>query len=104
MRRVCASWCWSARSSHDRKGRPPDHYLPLILNAIQRLVEEKQLTPAAARRYAADRLLGLLPLSRAVPAFGLPPRLLTDATLTPEQTHARARASLVARLKAAATG
>jgi len=76
--RVKATWpekvgvgSWIDGANHPRnsrqRGRPEDHYLPLLIRAIELLrAEHGWTTYHPARVYVADRLLAVLPLAAAM--------------------------------------
>jgi hypothetical protein len=92
------SWIDNANHPKDprQRGRPSDHYLPLLTKAIELLQHENNWTRYRAHRYIADRMLSLLPRHIVERALDIPDHVV--ANLPDDARHAVARKWIVRRL------
>ena len=99
--RRAASWIDSANHPRDprQRGAPRDHYLPIVLKAIDALIEQRGWKLYRARRYTADRLLMLLPWELTQSILDIPEHVINSDG--PEERHRQARDWLINQWKAA---
>jgi len=98
------SWIDAQNHPHDpqRRGRPHDHYLSLLVKAVVLLEREQEWTQYRARRYVADRLLSLLPGTLTVRVLCIPQHVLDGKS--GDARHAAARKWIMNRLQQACRG
>jgi len=91
---------WIDGTNHPKnplqRGRPINHYLPLVLKAVAMLQEQHGWTRYRAHRHVADRLLSVLPVEIAERILEIPNHVVKD--LNGDARHAAARKWIITRL------